>query len=156
MKLSKIKFPRKIKRMPNGCAAFITQGYRNPSNIANKKYNDLSFNKEQWQATRLSYNLNVTSIPRKPPSQKKGFVLHTCDHGWCIEPDHLYLGTQKQNINDLYSRHKTIHSIRTKSMKNNKHALGHRWKLTDATKKMISKAKIKYWKERKCHDRVSI
>jgi len=28
------------------------------------------------------------------------FVLHKCGNGWCVNPAHLYEGTQKQNIAD--------------------------------------------------------
>lgn len=31
-------------------------------------------------------------------------VLHTCDNRKCIKPNHLYHGTQKQNIHDMISR----------------------------------------------------
>lgn len=31
-------------------------------------------------------------------------VLHTCDVRSCINPGHLYQGTQKQNIRDMFSR----------------------------------------------------
>jgi hypothetical protein len=32
------------------------------------------------------------------------FVLHTCDTPACCNPEHLYLGTQKQNIQDRDGR----------------------------------------------------
>jgi HNH endonuclease len=32
------------------------------------------------------------------------FVLHKCDMPSCVNPDHLYLGTQKQNIHDCIQR----------------------------------------------------
>jgi hypothetical protein len=32
------------------------------------------------------------------------YVLHTCDVKLCVNPDHLYYGTQKQNIADMYAR----------------------------------------------------
>lgn len=31
-------------------------------------------------------------------------VLHTCDVACCVNPDHLYLGTQLQNIKDRVAR----------------------------------------------------
>jgi hypothetical protein len=26
---------------------------------------------------------------------------HTCNNGWCVNPSHLYVGTQSQNIQDM-------------------------------------------------------
>lgn len=28
-------------------------------------------------------------------------VMHTCDNRWCINPDHLVLGTQSENLQDM-------------------------------------------------------
>jgi len=32
-------------------------------------------------------------------------ILHTCDHGACVNPDHLYWGTQFDNMRDRNERH---------------------------------------------------
>lgn len=32
------------------------------------------------------------------------FVLHSCDNKYCINVDHLRLGTQQDNINDMWER----------------------------------------------------
>lgn len=32
------------------------------------------------------------------------FVLHDCDNPQCVRPDHLHLGTQKDNIREMISR----------------------------------------------------
>lgn len=39
------------------------------------------------------------------------FVLHKCDCRICVNPDHLYLGTQAQNIRDRDSRGRTFRKI---------------------------------------------
>ena len=37
------------------------------------------------------------------------FVLHTCDTPACINPDHLFLGTQKDNITDCINKNRARH-----------------------------------------------
>lgn len=32
------------------------------------------------------------------------YALHHCDQPLCIEPTHLYIGTQQDNVNDMMSR----------------------------------------------------
>jgi hypothetical protein len=32
------------------------------------------------------------------------YVLHKCDNKKCVRPSHLFLGTQKQNIADMFSK----------------------------------------------------
>lgn len=32
------------------------------------------------------------------------FVLHHCDNRWCINPNHLFLGTAKENAQDMVSK----------------------------------------------------
>lgn len=32
------------------------------------------------------------------------FVCHTCDNGLCINPDHLFLGTNSDNMKDAFSK----------------------------------------------------
>lgn len=36
-------------------------------------------------------------------------VLHTCDVGWCVNPDHLYLGTDQNNRRDQEERGRIRH-----------------------------------------------
>lgn len=40
----------------------------------------------------------------KAPLPPSAFVLHTCDNRRCVNPDHLRLGTQKDNIGDMWSK----------------------------------------------------
>ncbi|PUA19611.1 HNH endonuclease signature motif containing protein [Glaciimonas sp. PCH181] len=52
-------------------------------------------NKKEIYAHRLSYRLSKGEIP-------KGFsICHHCDTPSCINPNHLFAGTHKQNMHDM-------------------------------------------------------
>jgi hypothetical protein len=59
---------------------------------------DMQYKREL--AHRVSYKLFVGPIP------KGLLVLHTCDNAACVRPDHLYAGTQADNINDCVLRNR--------------------------------------------------
>lgn len=61
-------------------------------------YGHFSINNRYKQAHRVSYQMNVGAIPA-------GLcVLHRCDNRRCVRPDHLFLGTQKDNAQDAIAK----------------------------------------------------
>ncbi len=57
-------------------------------------YGQFHFDGKPWKAHRFSWKLHYGEIP------KCYGVLHMCDNTLCVNPEHLFLGTQKQNMCD--------------------------------------------------------
>jgi len=54
--------------------------------------------KKNWRTHRVSWIIHNGAIP-------KGMcVCHTCDNPACIRPDHLWLGTCKDNTQDMLKK----------------------------------------------------
>lgn len=59
------------------------------------RYGTLKFHKKRWMAHRLAWTLVNGNIPENMN------VLHKCDVPLCVNPGHLFLGTHKDNMNDM-------------------------------------------------------
>lgn len=62
------------------------------------RYGLILFGKKQTLAHRVSYELANGPIP------KGLWVLHRCDNPPCVNPDHLFLGTPTDNVQDCISK----------------------------------------------------
>lgn len=58
------------------------------------------WNKKPTYAHRLSWEIHKGPIPYKQ------YVLHTCDNPECTNPNHLFLGSQDDNMKDKIKKHR--------------------------------------------------
>lgn len=58
-----------------------------------------------FAAHRISWEIHRGNIP------KGMYVLHKCDVPGCVNPDHLYLGTQSENMRDAYHRGRKVPTV---------------------------------------------
>ena len=70
-------------------------------------YGRFRIGEEKVQAHVYSYLRSCGEIPEGM------FVLHHCDTPLCVRPDHLYLGTQKENMADMFARGRAASQSRT-------------------------------------------
>lgn len=65
------------------------------------------FEGRQWKASRLIWTLLNGPIP------DNHFVCHRCDNVRCINPAHLFVGTQSDNMRDAVAKKRTARQKRT-------------------------------------------
>lgn len=96
--------PKVIKRGPDECwdykgAARLPQGYKGVTiseYLLGKKYT--------WPAHRLAWIFH-NNCPIPPHLM----CCHSCDNPKCVNPDHLFIATQKQNIRDARLKGRMYH-----------------------------------------------
>src|SRR5688572_8620113 len=81
----------RVKKTASGCWKW--QGYK-----TKRGYGTVGFKYKPIRVHRLMWIFRNGDIP------KGLLVCHTCDNPPCCNPDHLFIGTQQDNVNDRGSK----------------------------------------------------
>lgn len=86
----KEKLAERSSHQVNGCILYTGQN--------NGTYGQIEYRRKTYLAHRVAYQLAKGDIP------KGHCVCHQCDTPLCINPDHLWLGSYKDNVADMYAK----------------------------------------------------
>lgn len=91
-----LNFEAKINKIEGGCHEWM--GYVN-----NHGYGNFNLNGYKQGAHRVSYSHYSGELGHL-------HVLHKCDNRKCVNPNHLFLGTHQDNMDDMMEkgRHRTV------------------------------------------------
>lgn len=103
----------------NAQSAFLTKFIPEPNSgcwiwehgVGSHGYGLFALSGAKYTAHRFSYQYHCGEIP-------EGLnILHSCDNRLCVNPDHLRVGTQKDNATDSVVRGRTARGERSGSAK---------------------------------------
>ena len=92
------RFWRYVDPLPNGCWAWTGPVFRTGyGQVELPGRRGAGLKREVVYAHRLALWVITGAWPI-------GQVNHTCDRPWCVQPGHLYEGTQQDNVDDMVRR----------------------------------------------------
>lgn len=77
-----------------------------PYGLSKQNYGRFRFNGFRWMSHKFSYSCFYGEIPENL------LICHTCDNPPCVNPYHLYAGTDLDNMNDRDLRDRTARGER--------------------------------------------
>lgn len=136
------RFWKSVEKMPSGCWHW-TKSVRSEK----MPYGKLMF---VWNGARIQLAHRAAWLLTHGELPTDKHVLHKCDNPRCVNPDHLFLGTQKDNVQDAVSKNrmkgqpgeknckakltaKQVKEIRALAKKGNANSLAKKFSVTSTT-----------------------
>lgn len=96
----------RIERLPfSGCWIWMRA-------VTSRGYGSLVYRNRPYLAHRFSFSIFNDGLDEFP------YVCHACDTPLCVNPDHLFLGTGTDNLNDAYRKGRRPKTGPSKGFKN--------------------------------------
>lgn len=90
------RFEQYFEKTPDSC--WIWKSSRDQNG-----YGTFNIDRKPKKSSRVSYELYKGPIP------EGRFVCHKCDNPPCVNPDHLFIGTRKDNMRDMTNKGRSAH-----------------------------------------------
>lgn len=90
LQIMRISFEEFFEKKENSCWIWTSHAGKQIANYAT-----FSFRGKKIKSNRASWMIYRGEIP------KGSYVLHKCDVRSCVNPDHLFLGTHRDNMHDM-------------------------------------------------------
>lgn len=103
-KNAKQSFDQKWIFVPSGCWEWLSA---DPGTYGHFTMRGMGY-RNQMNAHRASWILHNGAVPNGL------FVLHKCDNKRCVNPEHLFLGTQADNMNDMSRKGRSYRGVRVR------------------------------------------
>ncbi len=97
----KLRFWRKVDKngpLPDQAISYyfgLSRCWTWKGSVDKDGYGQCGFQRKNIRAHRVSYTLCVGEIPTEKS------ILHRCDNPRCVNPDHLWAGSNEENVNDM-------------------------------------------------------
>lgn len=82
------------RHVTKGDGCWEWDGYRGPT----QRYGRFSLKGRKYKAHRFAWQIFYGAVPRGL------HVLHKCDNGFCVRPEHLFSGTHRDNMHDMFRK----------------------------------------------------
>lgn len=98
------RFMDKVSKSPDGCWLWT-------ASVGTSGYGRFCLNGKIEKSHRVSYTLFIGNIPYVDDADGRGTcIMHKCDNPLCVNPDHLFAGSHKDNMRDKSAKGRVVNN----------------------------------------------